>query len=76
MAPSFGQLRGVALSLFFVVSAVLCLAFVLVPSYLLRGLHRSLHRRLVSFVFGAFWTVGALTAQCTQPTKEAELLGA
>lgn len=52
-----GKLRGVALSVFFVASSVLWLAFVLVPSYALRGLSRGLHRRLISLVFGSFWTV-------------------
>ena len=54
--PQLGRLRGVGVSVFFVVSATLWLAFVLVPSYVLR-VNRSLHRRLISAVFGSFWTV-------------------
>jgi len=54
--PQLGRLRGVGISVFFVVSATLWLAFVLVPSYVLRA-NRSLHRRLISAVFGSFWTI-------------------
>lgn len=54
---SMGALRGVGISLFFLITVTFTCAFILAPSYILRPLSRSVHRRYVAFWMGGFWTV-------------------